>query len=295
VARWTQLRTGVPTAAVARLQGMVAAAVPRGSARGRLVEAIRDTRSSHPKTARPGQDLRVLVAGPPKAGNLWIKCLLANIYGLRWIPDLDGPADTTLASLERFVERGGFAPGTVFHRHYPYSPELVKIVERVPSCHLVTMLRDPYDQFVSSYYYQQNFPSRFRRRGGPLAALDGKPLDHPDVLAYLEHRFGRVLRNADAWLRSGDSIVIRYEDLHRDPVGTLAGVTERIRPVERAAIEGAVEACSADRMRQMSRRLATHVRSATTGESKQRLGPEHLAIFRERHADLIRGLGYEVR
>ena len=48
-------------------------------------------------------------------------------------------------------------------------------------------------------------------------------------------------------------------------------------------------------MRQISDKLERHVRSATVGESKQRLGEAHLAILREHHADVIRELGYEVR
>jgi hypothetical protein len=258
-----------------------------------LLDALRQARSGHPKTTRPGQDLRILVVGPPKTGNMWIKCLLANIYGLRWI-EHDGPDDKTLASLERFIERGGFAPGTIFHRHYAYSPEFMAIMSQVP-CHLVTMIRDPYDLFVSNYYHLQNAPERFGRPGDPRASVVGRPLDHPDVLRYLERGFTPTLHKGRAWLESGQSIVVRYEDLHRDSVGTLNLVTDQIRPVERTTIEGAVAACSVDKMRQMNRHLRTHVRAATVGDSKQRLGPEHLAVFRERHADLIRALGYEVR
>src|SRR5215218_8447099 len=27
--------------------------------------------------------VRIMIAGPPKAGNVWLKCLLGHIYGLR--------------------------------------------------------------------------------------------------------------------------------------------------------------------------------------------------------------------
>ena len=41
--------------------------------------------------------------------------------------------------------------------------------------------------------------------------------------------------------------------------------------------------------------MAWHVRTAKVGDSVEKLTEAQLAIFRERHADLIRSLGYEVR
>jgi hypothetical protein len=38
-----------------------------------------------------------------------------------------------------------------------------------------------------------------------------------------------------------------------------------------------------------------HIRAAKVGDSQDRLKEAHLAVFRERYANLIRGLGYEVR
>jgi hypothetical protein len=48
-------------------------------------------------------------------------------------------------------------------------------------------------------------------------------------------------------------------------------------------------------MRQLNPKMAMHVRSAKVGESRERLGEAHLAIFREQYGDLVRDLGYEVR
>jgi hypothetical protein len=38
-----------------------------------------------------------------------------------------------------------------------------------------------------------------------------------------------------------------------------------------------------------------HVRTAKVGDSREKLNDEHLAIFRDKYADMIRTLGYEVR
>jgi len=267
---------------------------PRGSNRGNAIDSLRDARESYPKTTRPGQDLRILVVAPPKSGNMWIKCLLANAYGLAWIPEHQGPQRGAEAGLRAFVEAGHFRPGTIMHRHYGYSPEFVEIARSVP-CQLVTIVRDPYDLFVSYYYHLQTFTTGHQRNQVASATMTGKPLDHPDVLAYLAGDFGKLLARAEAWVRSGDSLVVRYEDLHRDQLGELTRVTALIRAASPTEIGQAVTQCSADAMRGYSRNMAKHVRKATVGDSKQRLGPEHLAIFRERYAGVIRDLGYEAR
>ena len=89
--------------------------------------------------------------------------------------------------------------------------------------------------------------------------------------------------------------MVRYEDLHRDTAAEVARIASVIRPVDRAAIEQAVSARGVEEMRRMSGNMSKHVRTATVGASRQRLTPVHLAIFRERHGDLIQRLGYDAR
>lgn len=293
------LNDGDPTVAAGaarrsgRLRGLVDWAAPKGISRGALVTMVRDARVNYPTRTRPGQDLRVLVVAPPKSGNHWVKCLLAHAYGLAWIHEhgLSGPPAVALRAL---ADRGEFKPGSICHVHYPYSADLVAVARSIP-CQLVTIIRDPYDQFVSLYYHLQEFPEAHRRRGAPAAAMIGQPLDHPDVLHYLDRHFGQIIRKALGWVESGESAVVRYEALHHDPVAELTRLTAALRPVDLADIEGAIPACTAEKMRQFTSNMPRIVRSATVGDSRQRLGPEHLAIFRDRYAKQIRALGYEVR
>ena len=165
------------------------------------------------------------------------------------------------------------------------------------SARIVTIVRDPYDVFVSLYYWVQERAERQLggRRVRPRGSLAGKPLDHPDVLAYLRGDFGANLARANGWLHSGRAVVVRYEGLHRDPVAELVRATDRIGPVDRARIRDAIEACRAENMRQMNDKLSWHIRAAKVGDSRERLNEQHLAVFREHHGDLIRSLGYELR
>jgi hypothetical protein len=68
-----------------------------------------------------------------------------------------------------------------------------------------------------------------------------------------------------------------------------------MQPVPDEKIAAAVEACSAENMRKMGGERSKHVRAAKVGDSREKLNDQHLAIFREKYADMIRALGYEVR
>jgi hypothetical protein len=160
----------------------------------------------------------------------------------------------------------------------------------------VTLMRNPYDAFVSTYYtLQQHYEDNNRKRRGKTELM-GKPLDHPEVIAFLrEDGYRGNLLKARDWMSSGRAHVVRYEELHADPVGQLVRLTDGIEAVDRSAIERAVEACSAENMRRRSKGMAKHVRVARPDDARQRLSDEHYAAFRETYADLIRELGYDVR
>lgn len=239
--------------------------------------------------------MRIAVISPPKSGNNWIKCLLGQIYGLVWLSGEETPAPKP-EEYTNWVAQGGFPEETIFHQHVRFSPRLADAIEAVPA-RIVTIVRDPYDTFVSLYHWVQARIAHdvIEARPRPRDAMIGKPLDHPDVLAYLADGFGTNLVRASGWLHSGRAVVVHYEALHRDGIAELTRATDQIAPVRPEVIVAAVDACRADRMRQLSESMAWHVRSATVGESRETLGESHLAVFRARHAELIRKLGYEVR
>jgi hypothetical protein len=243
--------------------------------------------------------MRIVISSPPKMGNKWIKCLLSRVYDLQWVIGEDSP-DTNIERFELFVSEGRFPDNTIFHQHCKYKPKICDVIEEIPA-HLVTIVRDPYDAFVSMYHWIQTRTDYDRERGRvrkkerPRDAMVGKPIDDPLILEYLADGYGQQIQRAHEWVHSGRAIVVRYEDLHRDPVAALNHVTNQIEPVDTARIEKAVEACSVDNMRKMSKRMSQHVRAAKVGDSRDKLGEPHLKIFREKYSDLLTSLGYEVR
>jgi hypothetical protein len=239
--------------------------------------------------------MRILIAGPPKTGNMWLKCLLAELYGLHWLPPKDQPAAPTPAAFLAWAARGGFPDGAIFHQHYDFSAELCDAADAIPA-HLVTIVRDPYDAFVSTHAAFQRPLVPDGRVQRPMAVLAGKDLADPAVVAFLrEGGYRNNLVKARDWATGGRALVVRYEALHADPAGELGRLAAAIAPAPADAVARAVEACAAENMRQRSRNLASHVRVAQPGDARARLNDEHRAAFREAYGDLIRGLGYEVR
>ena len=261
----------------------------RERAAARSAASIEDTSS----------DLRIVITSPPKTGNKWLKCLLSSIYDLETLKGDDTP-DVNPAKFRAWVEAGNFGGGQIFHQHCRFSRRLADAIAAVPA-HGVTIIRDPYDQFVSLYYWLQTRAEfdatrgKVRSKQRPRDLLIGRPIDDPAVLDYLRTDFQTYLVQANEWLHGGRSVVFRYESLHRDPMAELQRGTAAIQPVDEERIAAAIASCSVESMRQQSDKMASHIRTATVGDSRQRLSDAHLQIFREQYAELIESLGYEVR
>jgi len=238
--------------------------------------------------------VRIVISSAPKSGNRWLKCLLRQIYGLEVLHGKDKPP-TQPGAFRSWAARG-FPDGTIYHQHCRFSPTLCDAIEAVPA-HLVTIVRDPYDVFVSHYYWVQEQAAHHAERDDsrPKERLVGKPLTHPDAFAFLAEEFAGNLLRAEGWLTSGRAIVVRYEGLRDNPVAELTAATDAIAPVPAETIAAAVEACRAENMRQMGRQKAWQVSDAQFGAAREGLNAAHLAIFREQYADRVRSLGYTIR
>ncbi len=117
--------------------------------------------------------MRIVIAGPPKTGNMWLKCLLGRAYGLRWLRPFETPERADLQALRSWLAADRFPDGTIFHQHYDYASEVADALDAVPA-HVVTIVRDPYDAFVSTYYTLQQHSSENNRKGTEVHGADGK-------------------------------------------------------------------------------------------------------------------------
>lgn len=239
--------------------------------------------------------MRIVITSSPRSGNHWLKCLLSRIYELEWLPPSEQVGHNP-HKVQAWVERGGFRDDSIYFQHCRFSDRLCDALEAAPA-HLVTIIRDPYDAFVSYYHWVQERVARGhgRQRQHKRDVLADRPLNDPVVLAYIAEKFGSNIAQANGWLHSGRAVVVRYEGLHNDPVAELTRATDQLQPVDRERIKTAIEACRAENMRQMKPKFAWQVRAATVGDSRQHLDEPALAVFREHHGDTIRSLGYDVR
>lgn len=238
--------------------------------------------------------MRIVIAGPPKTGNMWLKCLLGRAYGLRWLRPHETPPRPDVEALASWLGAARYPEDTIFHQHYDYSPRIAELLAPTGT-KLVTIVRDPYDAFVSTYYTLQLHAESQNAKGRKFTELMGKSLDDPEVVAFLRGGgYRNNLEKARDWALSGDAVVLRYEDLSRDPLGTLRATTAALGPVSDEQLEIAIDYCTADRMRERSKGGRTHVRSATVGDSRKKLNEEHFAAFRDAYSDVIADLGYPV-
>ena len=234
--------------------------------------------------------MRIIVASPPKSGNEWIKNLLAVIYNLNLV---SGPKheDDMLKMLSEEV----FLDNSIFHEHYGPTPVFKRIVRELDA-KIVTTIRNPYDIFVSLYFYVQNFPQLFPREHSS-SVLFGRPIDHPRVIQYLadvEHGFGALVKLSSDWYVDPDNLVVKYEKLYESPLSELRTLTENLSATSDIEIERAIEVCSADNMRKRGVDMQKHVRSASTGDWKNHLSENHTGVIAELYSDEIRMMGYEV-
>lgn len=242
--------------------------------------------------------MRIVVVAPTMAGNRWLACSLGAIHGLTPAsPPRERGADEA-APVAAWVAGGGFPDGAIVHHPYRFSPGLAEAIGSVPA-QAVTVVRDPYDLFLAAYRAAQAGPrgaSAPSRRARRADAMTGKPIDHPDVLDFLANEFASGLIKTVEWLRSGRAFSVRYEELERDPTDALRRLVERIDPAAVDRIEPAIAACGplVERGRAGARDRRARAAEATSA-APIALTDAHLCLFRDRHADLVRELGYPLR
>lgn len=233
--------------------------------------------------------MKLLIAGTPKTGNVWLENLLSHLYELP-IVDMSGTSLTEIPP--RRLSEARF----VAHQHYSCSPELLAW-GRQEDVRFLTLLRHPGDVFVSFYYYLNTFSPILEAQGWSRSrsarALVGERIDSPQVLHFLESHFLPViLQKSLGWLLSGEALCVRYEDLRQEGFATLESLTDQIQPVPRERIELALQRSRIEVMREKDGFLKLHCRNGGTGQWQHELQEAHFEVFRKSWADQLALLGY---
>ena len=137
--------------------------------------------------------MRLIVASPPKTGNIWLKNLLIGAYDLK--QGDDQPLDTYEDFVE-FIKGDGFDDDTVIHLHPEPTDAYFELADSVGAT-TITILRNPYDVFVSLYHYVQRFKDELTDIGDPLSEMIDKDIEDEATFDYL-----MGVRSIENWGRS---------------------------------------------------------------------------------------------
>jgi hypothetical protein len=233
----------------------------------------------------------------PRSGNTWVRFLIGNLI------QQDQPAD--FMNLEKLVPDMYRTADWVLRR-LP-RPRILKSHECFDARYkkVIYIVRDARDVAVSNYHQElklgsipEGYPIELfvpRWMEGQFWARIGSWADH--VLSWLSTRRGR-----DGFL------LLRYEDLQKDPKAELARVAAFLsRSPTPEVLAKAVEMSSAERMRaleagQGSRWVSTYrtrqdqpfVRTATAGGWRSTLPAGSVASIEAKWGAVIESLGYEL-
>ena len=243
-------------------------------------------------------DFRILIAATEKTGNTWLKYLLAHSYEL---PTPYISQDFSEAEADSLGNRW------VTHQHFLPERALLNWAARTQT-HLITMIRHPADILVSLYHYCCNYPDHYKEDPAVSAALAADAeqrqatadLSHHvvdgELLRVLQERIMCDVNISISWIRSGRSLVVRYEDLRVDPLKTLSTLAESIAPASRDRIIQAIDACDIKALRDNYAIDSRFFRRALVGEWRSALPIHVLREFAEEQPfrSQLSFLGYEV-
>lgn len=221
--------------------------------------------------------MRVIICGPQKTGNHWIQSILVNIYGFLGF--------NRVFSLE---ELSCQPDHSISIQHFYPDSDLLDLDAK-----FFTILRDPYDVFVSLFYYVNNFSDNFIN--SPEKKLIGKKINDNEVLDYLANDFFRHLYMGMAWKNCPRTYLLTYESLHSDPLNVIRPIANIIGAKTDDVLTNAIEQSAPENMKKYNDAMNKHVRKAIVGDWKNHLNENHLKVFQERHKAAIEVWGYVIR
>lgn len=223
--------------------------------------------------AAAGEPLRILIVSTPKSGNTWLKLLLGEIYELPAVELPDHPRDIRLEALPS---------SWIAQQHYWFERPTKEWLE-AHGVIVLTTVRHPADVFVSLWHHVQREDRAavadprnsfsLKRDAGAMG---------PAAEAFAREGFYRDLHISISWLRAGESLCVRYEDLWSQPFATLRHVTDFVRSCSDLAIRRAISLCQIRRLQRVNLdRGRGFFRKGGVGGWRDALPPSIAATLRE--------------
>lgn len=187
----------------------------------------------------------------PKSGRTWLRVMLCRFYQQRF-----GLSENALEDLEGYHSRNGAIPYLFFThedhlRHYLKQDDPAEIYAGKK---VVLLVRDPRDGAVSMYFQWKYRTAKskkfFFNHGDREFSVEEFVLGAPGHRGTIHRRINILNRWGQATERLSEMLVVRYEDLRRDPAEWLARVLAFVgTPGTAEEIEDAVTFASFENMR----------------------------------------------
>lgn len=202
-----------------------------------------------------------------RTGTTWLARLLADSFKVpslsrHWRWDGEQKTDTVIHGLRRKgypVRRGHWAA-----HNYPY-----------PESPVVTIVRDPRDQAVSSFYYREE--EKLHDHALWLMGTHGEK--------WCDYLVGWWMVNAP---------FVRYKDLHGDTYGVLVKLIPQLG-LELPPTSDIRKAVRNNDFKTMEKRGKKHIlmRRGLVGEWREIMEPKTANLIKERCADIMEFFGYD--
>ncbi len=186
-----------------------------------------------------------------KSGRTWLRVMLSRVYELKFgLPAHEMLDFDNLHRLDSRIPRVFFTHGNYLRDYtgHGYDTKVDFYGKRI-----VLLVRDPRDVAVSQYFQWKYRMKPHKKRINDYPA-HGSDMEIFDFLMEPEQGLPRVIRYFNAWLREieqvGDVLVVRYEDMRRNPGAVLGKILEFTgTPATGEQIADAVEFAAYDNLK----------------------------------------------
>jgi hypothetical protein len=229
---------------------------------------------------------RIAVLSTPRAGNTWLRRMMAQLFHLHEIA-VHSPAD---------LDWTGLPARSMLQLHWYPEPELLaRLYEHRFKC--VSISRHPIDVLISILHFARYEPETARwlvGQGGSEAPILQASPESRHFLDYATgERAGVLLKITMAWWRRTDVIRVRYEDMVTRTVPCLLNIAEIFNhAADRARIATSVASHTLERAKLTSRNQ--HFWKGTPGLWRELLTAPSAKLILDAHLPVFEALAYDV-
>jgi hypothetical protein len=256
-------------------------------------------------------DADFVIVSPPRCGRTWLRLMLSRFFQIRY-----GMPEHELLGFDNYHRRNPAIPRIRFsHDRYVknYTGHRDSKCDFYPK-RVILLVRDPRDAVVSTYFQWINTVNPYKKA---MLNVPERPSDVPIFEFAMKPDLGmqRTVDFLNAWApeleKTRDHLLIRYEDMRREPVRILASILEFMQlHASRDELEQVVAWSSFENMKKMeqsrifdngSRRLmikdpnnpdAFKVRSGKVGGYRDYFNDQELEVIDRLIATLPPVYGY---